>query len=218
MSADRRWIAVGILGAIVLVLVGWFFLISPKLSSASDLRSQRVSTEDSNTVLMAKIDRLQHVNLDDLRSQLAIARQALPSDSGLPEFTRQLTKEGDASLVKVTSITAGSPVIVSATGAAIAGTPATTTQSAAGKVFAIPVTIVATGTPDRLFSLLRHIQADGPRRALITNTSFSPAAAAGAVGGPGLSSGASLNAQMQIFVAPQTPEAEAELEKLATSK
>jgi len=227
-NSERFWMVGGVLGAIIILLISWFLLISPQLSDASSLKTQKSSAESSNAVLEGRITQLKSVNLDDLRKQLETARQALPSNSGLAEFTRQLQSEADASLVRVTSISAAPPIVVSGgatapvtsgdvspdgTAPATSGVPRTGNTSAAGKVFAIPVTIVVTGTPDRLQSLLQKIQAQGPRRALMTNTTFAPAGA-GAAGG--LTGGATMNAQMQVFVAPQSPAVEAELEKLAT--
>lgn len=216
-NKDRLWVAGGVVGGILMTVLAWFMLISPQLSDASSLKDQKSSAESQNLTIQTRITRLQSANLDDLRSQLATARQALPFSNGLAEFTRQLASEANASLVTVTSITAAAPVVVTGgAAAATAGAPGSATTSAAGQTFAIPVTIVATGTPERLQSLLQKIQTLGPRRALVASTAMTPSGGNGT--GNGISGGASLNAQMQIFVAPQTPEAEAELEKLAAGK
>lgn len=217
-QSPRLWILGGGVLCVLVTIIGWFLIISPQLSSASSLRDQRQTQDDSNTVLAVKINAMQKLDINDLRKQLATARQALPSDSGLPEFTRQLAAEAAASAVTVTSIAPGLPTIVGGGApAATAGTPGATgvQPSGAGKTFAIPVTIVATGSTQRVLSLLQQIQQNGPRRALVTSVSLSPAST-GTAKATTLAGGATLNVQMQIFVAPKTPEAEAELEKLAT--
>ena len=75
---------------------GWFGAISPQLSSASSLRDQASSADqDENIILRAKVDKLggnrQSQRIDVGASRTALA--ALPFDSGLPAFTRQLSNQ-----------------------------------------------------------------------------------------------------------------------------
>jgi hypothetical protein len=216
-QSPRLWIVGGGLLCVIVTIIGWFLIVSPQLSSASSLRDQRAVQDDSNTILASKISAVKKLDINELRKELATARQALPSDSGLPEFTRQLAAEAAASAVTVTSIAPGQPTIVGGTAsAATSGTPGATgvLPSGAGKTFAIPVTIVATGSTQRVLTLLQQIQQNGSRRALVTSVSLAPAST-GTAKASTLAGGATLNVQMQVFVAPKTPAAEAELEKLA---
>lgn len=215
-NIDRLWMAGGIIGAIFLLLISWLFLLSPTRSDISSLHDEKANADVQNRQLEATIRQLQNANLGDLRAQLQAAQAALPGDSGLPEFIRQLAASSDASLVKVTSITAAAPIPVGAgAAAAVAGAPAPG-GSAAGKVFGIPVTIIATGATPRLQALLHRIQADGPRRALVSSVVMAPSSGIGTTGAGGIGANASMTAQMTVFVAPQTPAAQAEIDKLIT--
>lgn len=217
-NTERLWLLAGIVGALAVLALGWLVFISPQLSDASSLHAQRDDIDTQNIQLEGRIQRLRGANMDSLRKELANAREALPSDSGLPDFTRQLAAEAAASLVKVTSITAGAPTLAtaSAPAAATAGSDSTpaaprTTTGAAGNIFAIPVTIIVSGTPAHIQTLLHKIQSDGPRRALVVSAILTPS-----TGSPtGLQTGAQMTVQTQIFVAPQDPAAEAELDRLA---
>ncbi len=113
-----------------------------------------------------------------------------------------------------------------AAGGATAGGPA-------GKLFAIPVTVITTGSLAQQRAFLTAVRA-GPRASVVTATRLGPgstaAGAAGAAGAGGAAAGASagsagsiertseMTTQLTVFVAPQTPAATAELTRQLTAK
>jgi hypothetical protein len=113
-----------------------------------------------------------------------------------------------------------------AAGGATAGGPA-------GKLFAIPVTVITTGSLAQQRAFLTAVRA-GPRASVVTATRLGPgstaAGAAGAAGASGAAAGASagsagsiertseMTTQLTVFVAPQTPAATAELTRQLTAK
>jgi len=110
-----------------------------------------------------------------------------------------------------------------AAGGATAGGPA-------GKLFAIPVTVITTGSLAQQRAFLTAVRA-GPRASVVTATRLGPGStAAGAAGAGVAAAGASagsagsiertseMTTQLTVFVAPQTPAATAELTRQLTAK
>jgi hypothetical protein len=110
-----------------------------------------------------------------------------------------------------------------AAGGATAGGPA-------GKLFAIPVTVITTGSLAQQRAFLTAVRA-GPRASVVTATRLGPGStAAGAAGAGGAAAGAGagsagsiertseMTTQLTVFVAPQTPAATAELTRQLTAK
>lgn len=209
-GTDRTWLGGGALGAAALVALAWFAVISPELSTASALEEQTAAAQTQNTVLQTKVTKLRadFANMDGLTKSLQQARAGLPVDSGLADFTRQVATQAAAVGVTVASVTAAPPTAVTSG----SGTPAPAKgkPSVAGQLFTIPVTLVTTGALDKQRALLSQLENDGPRRALVASTLFAPAS--GAVTAS-IDAATTMTTQLQVFVAPQTPAAQAELQK-----
>lgn len=211
---DRRaWLGGGALVAALIAVVSWFMVISPELSSAASLRSAASNAELQNSVTQAKVTKLklQAANLTDLNARLATALDALPTTSGLPAFTRQLNAQATAAGVHVTSIVIGSIGLASPDAAAPAPTPTTTnaattapaatvhTSSAAGGLYAIPVTLISSGSLVDELVFLKVIQTVGPRRVLVRSTQIAPGSAAQVAS---IDGSATVTAQLTVFSAP----------------
>jgi hypothetical protein len=211
---DRRyWLGGGVLAAVAIAAIGWLGVISPQLSSASSLRNEANSVGVQNSVLQGKANALKKENdkLPALTTRLNRAVIALPIDSGLPEFTRQVNSQAAQSGVALTGITVASVTAVGNGTGTTSGTGATGTGSApaAGAVFAIPITLVATGRATDQLAFLKAVQVDGPRRALVSSTQFAP------VGdGTSIDASSTMTVQLSIYTAPLTPKQTAELVKL----
>jgi Tfp pilus assembly protein PilO len=197
----RLWLAGGALAAVVIVAAGWFLFISPKLSSASSMRSQTSSTEDQNNTLQSKTTELQKEsqNLGTLRGQLQTALAALPTDSGMPQFTDEVTTLAAANHVKINSIAVGG--LASAGGAA-------TGSGVVSSVYSFPVTIMSSGPVKQQLAFVTAVE-HGARRALVTSSQVNVASGAGSV-----DTGVDLTTQLTLFSQPQTPTQIAQLKKL----
>src|SRR6478752_3149796 len=105
-QSKRLWLGGGAVVAVVIVLIGWFGVIGPELSAAAATRDQADSARMQNVTLQAKNTKLKAQNDDvaTLRASLANALAALPSDGGLPEFTRQISAQATSTSVVLTSI------------------------------------------------------------------------------------------------------------------
>lgn len=228
-QGERLWLISGGLVAFVMVLIGYFFFISPERSNTADVKGNVGTARQQNAVLRARLDalRAQSKDLAKYQAELLAARQALPATSGVPDFLRTLQALGNATQTQVTALSVGQPTdvtpqaaLVPTASAAAAPSPtatvptatATTPQATTGGVglYAMSISATVTGAPAALIRFLDQLQAVQPRAVLISQiTASSGAAGAGSTGSSG--SSGSLQLSMQAFVAPATPSAAASL-------
>lgn len=215
---DRRlWTAGGALATVVVIALAWFAVIGPELGSASSLHDETSAAQQRNTALQTKVAKLKidSANPDRLNQQLRDARAALPVNSGMPDLTRQLSEQGATAGVVVTSVTTDAPTGVNS-GSGSSATPAPAgasgaTVSAAGNLFAIPVTVAANGSLERQRAFLAAIE-QGPRAALIDSVAFG-AGQSSPTASISVDAATTMTVKLQVFAAPQTPADQAELQK-----
>lgn len=223
MKLDRVWLAGGAAAGVVISALAWFMVVSPELSNASSLDEQTLTAQTQNVTLQSKIHRLQadNSNMDALVASLRQARTALPVDTGLADFTRQLSGYAAEYGVAISGITAGEPTALTSTAPAAAAAPAagstTTTPgagaaaSAVGQLYALPLTVVVKGSAANDLRFLAAVQGPARRAALVSGTQLT---------GDTTNHGAAmqLTIQLQLFVAPQAPGAvDALLQRLANN-
>jgi Tfp pilus assembly protein PilO len=211
-SGERLWWIAGVLGAFVLILIGWFFLISPQRSSTSNVDNQVAAARQRNAGLQSRIDslRAQNAQLAKYQASLHRAQLALPSESGLSDFLRTLQAIGTHTSTDVQALTVGAPVAITAP-TTTPGNPAATTTApaapAAGTppaatgtgVYGLPISAQVTGSPAALGQFLQQLQAVQPRAVLITKLLEGTGPVAG---GGSATTGTTLQLTMQAFVAP----------------
>jgi hypothetical protein len=217
IAQDRRvWLGGGVLVAVLVLAAGWFLLINPKLSASSALRSQTSDAQLQNMRFSSKNNSLksQNDNISGLRSDLQDAIDGLPTSSGLPEFTRQISTQAVSTRVGIDSISVGTVMPYSALGAAAGAGAAGPVGSPAGKLYSIPVTISSQGPAKNQFAFLHALQQIGPRRVLINTTTFGPGSNATVASIDGNSS---LTTVLTVFADPTTADQQAQLDKLLAS-
>jgi Tfp pilus assembly protein PilO len=204
LSDTRVWLVGGALLALVIAAVGWTVFIGPQLSTTQDLRDQTVETQRANDLLQVKARSLEDksTRMGQLTASLRAAEAALPSDSGLPDFTRQINAQATAAGVVITSVVVGAP-------APVAG--ATPTSAAEGGVFSMPVTLESRGTLSAQITFLDAVRTLGARRVLVSSLQVSPGVGAK---GASISGQSRLSTRLEIFSAPQTPAQTRQLKKL----
>jgi Tfp pilus assembly protein PilO len=187
--ADRLWKIGGLVVVVVLLVGSWFLLISPKFAEADEVRAQTADTQTQLITLRKRISELkqQQANLTVMQAELRKKQKALPSDSGVPAFLRQLQASGEALNVNVTGVAVSAPV----------------QQTNLPTVWALPITLTADGSADDLSKFLQGLQSSAQSRAvLIESASLTPQATGTAVEGAPNAGTTSVNLTLKAFVAP----------------
>jgi len=151
--ADRLWIFGGVAIVLVLTVISWLFVISPKYAEADTVRTAVADTELKIVSLRKRIAELEkdRAKLPQFKRELARNRNALPADSGVPDFLRQLQSSGDALNVTVGGVNLSAPALV----------------DGFTTVYSLPMTLTAEGSAENLASFLRQLQETQPRAVLI---------------------------------------------------
>jgi hypothetical protein len=217
---ERLWFVAGGVIAFVMLLVGYFFFISPQRSNTSDINSRAATVRQQNVALQARLDALreQNKNLPKYQAELAALKQALPSDSAISDFLRTLQSLGNATLTDVQSLTVGEPAAVvapvaaaptGATSTSAPVAPATPTDGAAApeatvaSAYSLSITASVAGSANALTKFLDQLQEVQPRAVLISNIGLSGGSASGSSTASS-SGGYTLTLTMKAFVAPVT--------------
>ncbi len=157
---DHLWLIAGVTVVALLVAVTWLRLVAPQRTDAAELREQTATTEMQATQLRTRTAQLAaaQTKIGELTRTRDARAAALPADSGVPAFLRQLQAAGTAVDVDVSGINVGQP----------------TEEKAVPGVWSLPIQLTADGTADRLGAFLDDLQGSGQRRAvLIQNAGLS---------------------------------------------
>jgi Tfp pilus assembly protein PilO len=182
--ADRLWVIAGLAVVALLGVVTWLLLVSPQRSEADELRGQTATAVTQADQLRARTAKLAaaQAKIDELTRTRDARARALPSDSGVPAFLRQLQASGNAVGVDVSGLTVGMPAEV---------------KTVPG-VWALSIQLTAEGTAAHLGSFLDQLQDSGQKRAVLIET----ANLSDDGGGTAASRPMSLNLSVKAFVAP----------------
>ena len=182
--ADRLWMFAGAAVIVALTVVGYFFVIGPKYAEADDVRAQAETIETQMVVLRKRIAELekQKNSLAKYRAALKANQRALPSDPGLPDFLRQLQSSGDDVGVDVSGVTVSTAEQV----------------GGSNSVWALPITLTATGDADDLGDFLDQLQSTQPRAVLVESANLTTATGEEAA----TDAGTSISLSLRAFVSP----------------
>lgn len=228
-AKERLWLTGGALIAILLLVLGYFLLISPQRDKTSTVNSEIGTVRTQNLSLQQRINNLtaQNKELDKYRADLVDLKLALPSTSGLPDFLRTLQSIGNSTLSDVLSLTVGPPTSVKAaaggsaqpastsTSASASGQTAKSARSTGGTngVYGLAITAAVSGSKTELEQFLQQLQSVQPRAVLVTSISF--ATAGGTVAATAVKGSATMQITMQAFVSPVSAAEAAQLAKAA---
>jgi type IV pilus assembly protein PilO len=125
MDKMKQWALLTVVAILAVAVGGWFVLISPQRSHASEFKTQTASQESTNTELRNTIAGLQsqHKGLPQVQAQLAKLGVQLPSNPALPALIRALSSAAESAGVDLVSLAPQPPTAVQAT------TPAPTKPS-----------------------------------------------------------------------------------------
>jgi Tfp pilus assembly protein PilO len=165
-KATQAWYAGAALGAVGVLGAGYLLLVSPQLSSAADVTTQKNTVTHANDMAEGQIASLkqQFATLPDLQAKLASMRVHLPTAPEEPTLLRQLSAIAAASGVKLTNATFSPPqamtqTVGSATGTAAVEVPGTLSQ--------IGLSLQVTGSFAQTRAFLQQVEVL-PRFVLVT--------------------------------------------------
>ncbi len=178
-----KWYAASAMASVLVLLAGWFLLVSPQRQNADDIGVQADAQVATNAVTQTKIDALkaEYTNLPTLQKQLAVVQTHMPQTANLPGLLRNLSAAATASGVKLVSVTPTPPAPLSA--AASTGAQAASGVSAPGSVQVIVVSLVVSGPFANTRLFLTTLEAM-PRSFLVTGLTIArdSASSAGSAG------------------------------------
>jgi Tfp pilus assembly protein PilO len=137
VTGAKGWRIGGIAAAAVLLVVGWFLVVSPQRTAAADLRAQAVEAQGRNESLQARINLLRKQSADVPKKLADIKAYAasIPSTPGLPDFLREVQAVATKTGVTVDSVDTSLPTAV----LAIVSTPPAPVPTSTSAVVAAPV-------------------------------------------------------------------------------
>ena len=135
ISLAQRWYAGAAAASLGVLAAGYFLLVSPQQSTASDISTQAAAVEQANVAAARQVESLkaEYQDLPALQSQVAVIRTRLPQSPEEPTLLRTISALAKSSGVKLASIGVQTPVVVGA-------------GSGGGKVSQLPLSLDITGS------------------------------------------------------------------------
>lgn len=137
MEKLKQWVALSVVGVLVVGAAGYFLLISPKRTEAAAVRVQVDEQVSANSVLRTQIQMLkaQAKQLPQQQAKLAAVAAKIPDNPALPTLIRNLTKAADEAGVELVSLAPTARTVLAPVAAAavvpVAGTAAAPTAPGA---------------------------------------------------------------------------------------
>jgi type IV pilus assembly protein PilO len=150
---DRLWMITGAALVAVLVAATWFLAVNPQRVEAADLEIRTADAQAQADDLRNRITKLtaDKADLPALTKALQAKQAALPADSGVPAFLRQLQATGTKVGVDISGIAVGDPA----------------QEKTTAGVWAISIQLTAEGTEAQLGEYLRQLQSADQKRAVL---------------------------------------------------
>lgn len=127
LRSSKTWLALGVLGAILILIIGWMFVISPRFNQASSIREEAATAETSAQQLQARAARLQqqYQQLPQLQAQLASLEGLIPDQAGVEKLIQQIEQVNRTSGLQLQAFSITNPVPLTPDAGASGGTAAT---------------------------------------------------------------------------------------------
>ena len=170
MNKSRMWMIAAPIAGVLVLLVGWFALVSGSRTTASDLRAQADQTLGNNISSEAQLASLkkQALTLSAQKAKLAAVRSKIPVGPEQRAFVTNVSTLATNSGVSLKSISFTAP------GAAAAGSTSSVTP--------LPVTLTASGTYAQLKLFAASLETM-PRAFLVGTLGISKAGSTATGGG-----------------------------------
>ena len=180
LDSAKKWYLGAALASVLVLVAGWFLLVSPQQSNAAAIGVQADSQEAANQASQAKIDALkaQYTNLPALQNELALVTTHMPQSANMPSLIRTLSQAATKAGVALKSMTPTNPSPLAGTSGQPGG------LSAPGQVNVIGVTLQISGPFANTRLFLSNLEAM-PRAFLVTGLAISRDSGSGTTAAPG---------------------------------
>lgn len=133
------------LGALLLIVLFWFFLWNPKSQQIAEIETEIEAARTQQATLRAQIARLEEVRAraPEIEANLAAAESVIPRDVALPGMVRQLQLDATDSGAELFSISPGQPEPFS---------------EEVSELARIPLTVQVNGSYFQLVDFLRRVE------------------------------------------------------------
>ena len=145
IGVTQKWYAAAAGASVAVLAAGYFILVSPQQTNASEITTQAESVTTANAHAEAQIAALkvQYADLPLLQSQVAAIRARLPQTTDEPALLRSLSALAKTSGVSLVSVTATAPTPMGTPALSVTGVSA---LSAPGQVSQLPLSIEVVGS------------------------------------------------------------------------
>ena len=142
VSGASKWYLGAALASLMVLMAGWFLLVSPQRATAEEISVSADERAAANVVTQRQIDSLkvQYKNLPELEQQLAAIRARIPGAPNMPSVVRSVSAKSVTSGVKLVSLVPSTPQPLDTGTGTDAGD-----LTAPGQVNQYPVSIVVEG-------------------------------------------------------------------------
>lgn len=150
MEKTRQWMILTAVGAVAILVAGWFLVASPQHKHAKDLRAQATTVDASNQQLQVQVHQRQaeQAGVTIEQRKLDKIAQQIPDNPALPTLIRQLSAAAQAAGVDLVSLSPSAPA--AASGGAASATASTSLAAsraaASSSLVQIPVAVQVTGS------------------------------------------------------------------------
>jgi Tfp pilus assembly protein PilO len=201
MTDTRKWTLGAALIAVLILVAGWFLLISPQRAEVADLEAQTEAQENTNSSLDTELAVLKQQNKDlpEKQAELAALQTKIPQTAELPTYIREMQDVGRKSGVAFTSLTPATPVAVGAVSSVEGALPPE-------QLAALNVDMVVTGSYFEITKFMNDLET-ASRYTLVSGYTITEEGA-GASDGASSSRSPELTATVnaRIYLVPATPE------------
>ena len=141
IGTSQRWVLGAALASVVLLLAGWFLLVTPQKTTADQLRVDAEAQAAANVRAEAEIASLkaQYKDLPSLQMEEAQIRSRIPETPNMPALLRTVSQNAKTAGVTLVSVSPSNPVPLNQSGTNGGG------LSDPGQVSQIPIVIQVTG-------------------------------------------------------------------------
>lgn len=114
-SNPRTWLIGGVIASLLLALIGWMVVVSPRMQAVAQTREEAVELDSQSLIVMGQVRTLQQ-QAKELPEQIAALeriQQRIPSAVDVPALLRDIQSAARMHNVKVDSLTPGELTVFS---------------------------------------------------------------------------------------------------------